>query len=35
MLEWYAAYWDYRDNMRFLQELVQHVVAGGERLARP
>ncbi len=23
MLEWYAAYWDYRDNMRFVQELVQ------------
>lgn len=26
MLEWYAAYWDYRDNMRFLQELVQTVL---------
>lgn len=26
MLEWYAAYWDYRDNMAFLQGLVQHVV---------
>ena len=23
MLEWYAAYWDYRDNMRFVRELVQ------------
>jgi lysyl-tRNA synthetase class 2 len=26
MLEWYAAYWDYRDNMAFVRELVQHVV---------
>jgi len=26
MLEWYAAYWDYRDNMRFVQELVQTVL---------
>jgi lysyl-tRNA synthetase class 2 len=23
MLEWYAAYWDYRDNMRFVRELIQ------------
>ncbi|ADP78242.1 lysine--tRNA ligase [Pseudofrankia inefficax] len=22
MLEWYAAYWDYRDNMRFVRELI-------------
>jgi lysyl-tRNA synthetase class 2 len=26
MLEWYAAYWDYRDNMRFVQALVQRVL---------
>ncbi|HYC79352.1 MAG TPA: lysine--tRNA ligase [Planctomycetota bacterium] len=26
MLEWYAAYWNYEDNMRFTQALVQHVV---------
>jgi lysyl-tRNA synthetase class 2 len=26
MLEWYAAYWDYRDNMRAVRELVQHVL---------
>lgn len=26
MLEWYAGYWDYRDNMRFIQELVRHVL---------
>lgn len=26
MLEWYAAYWNYRDNMRFVRELIQHVV---------
>jgi len=26
MLEWYAAYWDYRDNMAFIQELVQTVM---------
>ncbi len=26
MLEWYAAYWDYRDNMAFTQELVQHLL---------
>lgn len=23
MLEWYAAYWDYRDNMRLVRELIQ------------
>src|SRR3712207_9075661 len=23
MLEWYAAYWDYTDNMRFTQRLLQ------------
>ncbi len=23
MLEWYCAYWDYRDNMRFTQQLLQ------------
>jgi lysyl-tRNA synthetase, class II len=23
MLEWYVAYWDYRDNMRFTQELLR------------
>jgi lysyl-tRNA synthetase class 2 len=26
MLEWYASYWNYRDNMRFVRELIQHVV---------
>ena len=26
MLEWYAAYWSYRDNMRFVRELIQTVV---------
>lgn len=26
MLEWYAGYWDYRDNMRFIQELIRHVL---------
>lgn len=26
MLEWYAAYWDYRDNMRFVQELMLAVL---------
>lgn len=24
MLEWYAAYWDYRDNMTAVRELIQH-----------
>ena len=23
MLEWYAAYWNYRDNMKFVRELIQ------------
>ena len=26
MLEWYAAYWDYRDNMRAIRELIQTVL---------
>jgi lysyl-tRNA synthetase class 2 len=26
MLEWYAAYWDYRDNIAFITELVQTVL---------
>ena len=26
MLEWYAAYWDYRDNMNLIRELVQGIV---------
>jgi lysyl-tRNA synthetase, class II len=26
MLEWYAAYWDYRDNMRFVRELMLTVL---------
>ncbi len=26
MLEWYAGYWDYKDNMRFIQELLRHVL---------
>jgi lysyl-tRNA synthetase, class II len=26
MLEWYAAYWDYRDNMTCVQALIQHVI---------
>ena len=26
MLEWYAAYWDYRDNMVAVRELLQHVL---------
>jgi lysyl-tRNA synthetase class 2 len=26
MLEWYAAYWDYQDNMRFVRELIQKAV---------
>jgi lysyl-tRNA synthetase, class II len=26
MLEWYASYWDYRDNMAFLQEMLREVV---------
>lgn len=26
MLEWYAAYWDYIDNTRMVQSLIQHVL---------
>jgi lysyl-tRNA synthetase class 2 len=26
MLEWYAAYWNYEDNMRFVRELIQAIV---------
>src|SRR5262245_56894569 len=26
MLEWYGAYWDFRDNMDFTQELILHVL---------
>lgn len=26
MLEWYAAYWSYQDNIRFVRELIQHVI---------
>jgi lysyl-tRNA synthetase class 2 len=26
MLEWYASYWNYRDNMAFLQDLLREVV---------
>ncbi len=26
MLEWYAAYWDYRDNMTVVRELIQAVL---------
>lgn len=26
MLEYYAAYWNYRDNMRFIREMIQSVV---------
>ena len=26
MLEWYAAYWDYRDNMTFIRELLRAVM---------
>jgi lysyl-tRNA synthetase class 2 len=26
MLEWYAAYWDYRDNMVFIESLLQHII---------
>jgi lysyl-tRNA synthetase class 2 len=26
MLEWYASYWNYEDNMRFTQALLQHVI---------
>jgi lysyl-tRNA synthetase class 2 len=36
LLEYYAAYWNYRDNMRFTQQLITHVlreVKGGLKLA--
>ena len=26
MLEWYASWWNYEDNMRYTQELIQHVL---------
>ena len=26
MVEWYAAYWDYKQNMRFTWDLVQHLI---------
>lgn len=26
MLEWYAAYWDYKDNMQFLQDMLKDVI---------
>ena len=26
MVEWYAAYWDYKDNMKFTWDLVQHLI---------
>jgi lysyl-tRNA synthetase class 2 len=26
MLEWYAAYWDYQDNIRFTQEMIQAAI---------
>lgn len=26
MVEWYAAYWDYRDNMRLVQQMIRHVL---------
>lgn len=26
MLEWYAAYWNYEDNMNFTEELVRHLI---------
>lgn len=26
MVEWYAAYWDFKDNMKFTWELVQHLI---------
>ncbi|HLK11685.1 MAG TPA: lysine--tRNA ligase [Candidatus Binatia bacterium] len=35
MLEWYAAYWSYRENMTLVRELIQHVVrevTGGTRV---
>ena len=35
MLEWYVAYWNYRDNMRFVRELIQALLkefAGGTKI---
>ncbi|MGE0432831.1 MAG: lysine--tRNA ligase [Planctomycetota bacterium] len=35
MLEWYAAYWNYRDNMTFVRELIQAILSefmGGQTL---
>jgi lysyl-tRNA synthetase class 2 len=35
MLEWYAAYWSYRENMTLVRELIQHVareVTGGTQI---
>jgi len=26
MLEWYAAYWDFRDNIRFIQDLIRGIL---------
>jgi len=26
MVEWYAAYWDFKDNMKFTWDLVQHLI---------
>ncbi len=26
MLEWYAAYWDYQDNMKFVQKMIQQML---------
>ena len=36
MLEWYAAYWDYTDNMRFTQRLIQAAAqaANGSTIVR-
>lgn len=27
MLEWYAAYWDYKDNMKFLEYMLKHIIS--------
>ena len=38
MLEYYVAYWNFEDNMRFTQELIQHAVrqcAGTLKFTRP
>jgi lysyl-tRNA synthetase, class II len=34
MLEWYASYWDYRDNMAFTREFFRHILRAtvGERI---